>query len=99
MTAAAIAPVRHVELTRQQLRAVLELARTGAPDVELARSLGLSVHTLRTHLKVARAAVGVSTTQELAVTVLRKLVTLSEKPDGRGQHMRLRHPSPLRSAR
>lgn len=82
-----------------QLRATLELCRTGAPDVELAGSLGLSVHTLRQHIKVARAAVGVHTTQELAVAVLRGLVTLSEKPDGRGQHMRLRHPSHLRSAR
>lgn len=97
MTAAPVAPVRHVELSRAELRAVLELCRTGATDAELARALGLSVHTVRSHLKAARAAVGVTTSQELAVAVLRGLVTLSEAPDGRGRWTR--HPSPLRLAR
>lgn len=87
----------HAVLTRAVMRVVLEVARTGGTDAELAAALGLRVGTVRSHLKVARTAVGVDTTQKLAVAVARHRVTLSLAPERRGTH--LRHPSALAVAR
>jgi DNA-binding CsgD family transcriptional regulator len=63
-----ISPPAHWELTSAEVRVVQSLA-TGLRPSEMATSLGLSVHTIRTHLKRAMTKAGVHSQAALVARV------------------------------
>jgi DNA-binding NarL/FixJ family response regulator len=73
---------RALGLTDRELEILRCLARGGRND-DVARSLDISVNTVRTHLQNIRAKLGV-TTKLGAVTAARRAGILSESPTARG---------------
>ena len=62
---------RVATVTRAQAAVIAELACDGAGNAQIAERLGITEHTVKTHLKNALRACGCANRAELAVALLR----------------------------
>lgn len=71
-----MAEIRVAALSSAQRRVVAELACDGASNAAIAERLGLSVDTVKSHVKAALQASGCHDRTELAVALVRRRVLL-----------------------
>lgn len=70
-------------LTPAQRRVAAELACDGPTNEELAERLGISVETVKSHMRQIRAATGYTDRTALAVALVRRRVVIRVRiPDG-----------------
>jgi DNA-binding NarL/FixJ family response regulator len=75
---------RLVVLTPQQRAVIGHLAADGADDQQIARRLGISLWTVRSHMKAALQRTGARSRTQLAVWLLRRqIVVRVQKQSGR----------------
>ena len=69
---------RQLELSPRELQ-IVRLVTVDAKEHTVARRLGISVHTVHTHLKRIYAKLGVSSRVELILEIFRKYVTYARQ--------------------
>lgn len=81
---ATVTPPRVVVVTPRVRDVIGELARDGADDATIALRLGISTHTVKTHIKRAIASTGADNRTHLVCLLLRGRVVLRTE-DNRGR--------------
>lgn len=77
---------RVVQLTRRERQIVGELANDGPRDAVIAERLGITDHTVKTHIKNALRESGCSTRTELVCALFRRRIVIKTVVQRRRDH-------------